>query len=83
MSFSRYCSFLIFLLPATTLAEDKPKAPNIILILADDLGHGDLGLTGSRQIPTPHIDSLAAGGVHFTQAYVASPVCAPSRVPEP
>jgi len=53
--------------------------PNIILMLADDLGYGDLGVTGSRQIPTPHLDSLAAGGMRFTQAYSASPVCAPSR----
>ena len=55
------------------------KPPNFILILADDLGYGDLGVTGSKQIPTPHIDSLAAGGVRFTNAYVSSSVCAPSR----
>ncbi len=55
------------------------QTPNLILILADDLGHGDLGVTGSTQIPTPHIDSLAASGVRFTNAYVSSPVCAPSR----
>lgn len=54
-------------------------SPNIILILADDLGYGDLGLTGSKQIPTPNIDSLAAGGIFCTSAYVASSVCAPSR----
>lgn len=55
------------------------KPPNFILILADDLGYGDLGVTGSKQIPTPHIDSLAAAGVRFTNAYVSSSVCAPSR----
>lgn len=53
--------------------------PNIILILADDLGYGDLGVTGSTQISTPHIDSLATDGIQFTSAYVSSPVCAPSR----
>jgi arylsulfatase A-like enzyme len=55
------------------------KPPNFILILADDLGYGDLGITGSKQIPTPHIESLAASGVRFTNAYVSSSVCAPSR----
>ena len=48
-------------------------------MLADDLGYGDLGVTGSKQILTPHIDSLAANGVRFTNAYVSSSVCAPSR----
>lgn len=53
--------------------------PNIILILADDLGYGDLGYTGSTQIRTPHIDALATSGVQFIQGYVSSAVCAPSR----
>lgn len=57
----------------------KNKKPNIILILADDLGFADLGLQGSLQISTPNIDALAAEGVNFTQAYVSSPVCSPSR----
>lgn len=61
------------------LMADAPKPPNLVLLLADDLGYGDLGATGSRQIPTPHIDALAASGVHFTHAYVSSSVCAPSR----
>jgi arylsulfatase A-like enzyme len=59
--------------------EGFDRAPNIILIMADDLGYGDLGLTGSKQIPTPHIDSLAADGVFCSNAYAASSVCAPSR----
>jgi arylsulfatase A-like enzyme len=79
MTLPRCCLFLIYLLPASMLAEEKSQPPNFILILADDLGYGDLGVTGSKQIPTPHIDSLAAGGVRFTNAYVASAVCAPSR----
>lgn len=53
--------------------------PNIIILLADDLGYGELGCQGNRQIPTPHIDSIAADGVRFTQAYVTSPNCSPSR----
>lgn len=60
-------------------AADLRKSPNFILMLADDLGYGDLGVTGSKQIPTPHIDSLATDGVRFTSAYVSSSVCAPSR----
>ena len=69
------------LLAAAGLAARAQAAakPNIILIVADDLGYGDLGHTGSKQIPTPHIDSLAAGGVFCTNAYVTSAVCAPSR----
>jgi arylsulfatase A-like enzyme len=73
---------LLFLFVCTLSAEpvvSAPKLPNFILILADDLGYGDLGVTGSKQIPTPHIDSLALHGIHFTNAYVSSCVCAPSR----
>lgn len=53
--------------------------PNIIFILADDLGYGELGCYGQRKIRTPHIDRLAAEGMWFTQHYSGSPVCAPSR----
>lgn len=55
------------------------KKPNFIIILADDLGYGDVGFTGSTQIKTPHIDALAKSGVVFTDGYVSGPVCAPSR----
>ena len=53
--------------------------PNIVLILADDLGYGDLGIYGSKQIKTPNIDKLAKTGARFTQGYVSSSVCSPSR----
>jgi arylsulfatase len=53
--------------------------PNIVLILADDLGYSQLGCYGEARIRTPHIDRLAAEGTRFTQAYSGSPVCAPSR----
>jgi len=53
--------------------------PNIIYILADDLGYGDLGAYGQIKIETPHIDQLAVTGMKFTQHYSGSPVCAPSR----
>lgn len=54
-------------------------APNIIFILADDLGYGDLGCYGQTKIQTPNIDRLAAEGMRFTQCYAGSTVCAPSR----
>ncbi len=57
-------------------AGDKP---NFILIVADDLGFADLGLTGSKQIKTPNIDRLASTGVNFSEGYVSSAVCSPSR----
>ena len=58
-------------------AERQP--PNILLILADDMGFGDLGCMGSKYILTPHIDRLATEGILCRQAYVASSVCSPSR----
>lgn len=55
------------------------RQPNIIVLLADDLGYGELGCQGNPQIPTPHIDSIAQSGTRFTQGYVAGPNCSPSR----
>lgn len=53
--------------------------PNIIFILADDLGYGDLGAYGQKQIHTPRLDEMAREGMRFTQHYAGAPVCAPSR----
>ena len=53
--------------------------PNIVLIVADDLGYAELGCQGARDLPTPHIDSLAENGIRFTSGYVSAPVCCPSR----
>lgn len=60
-----------------TLAADRK--PNILLILADDLGYGELSCQGNPQIPTPNIDSIAKGGVRFTNGYVSGTYCSPTR----
>ena len=52
---------------------------NVVFILADDLGWGELGCYGQKKIPTPHLDRLAAQGMRFTRHYSGAPVCAPSR----
>ncbi len=70
--FYLYCIFCC----CTAQAQQKP---NIIYILADDLGYGDIGCYGQKQIRTPHIDTLAKEGLLFTQHYAGAPVCAPSR----
>lgn len=59
--------------------ESRPDTPNILVIMADDMGWGDLGCTGSEVMKTPNIDRLADNGVLFTSAYVTGSVCAPSR----
>jgi arylsulfatase A-like enzyme len=55
------------------------EPPNVVLILADDLGYGDTGCYGAEKVLTPNIDRLAAEGIRFTDAYSASPLCCPSR----
>ena len=59
-------------------AQKTPK-PNIIYIMCDDMGYGDLGCYGQSYISTPNIDNMAKEGMRFTQAYAGSPVSAPSR----
>ena len=61
---------------APAVAADRP---NVLVIVADDLGYGELGCQGNPQIPTPHIDALARGGVRFTSGYVSGPYCSPTR----
>ena len=72
---------IILFLPLTVFNcnsfKENPSNPNIIFILADDLGYGELGVYGQKIIQTPHIDELARNGMRFTQHYSGSPVCAP------
>ncbi len=63
----------------TLLTAESSNRPNIILIVADDLGCGKLGCYGGRDIPTPSLDALAIGGVRFTDGNVTAPYCAASR----
>jgi arylsulfatase B len=64
-------------IPAASVRTDD--LPNIVLLVADDLGYGELGCQGNPQIPTPHIDSIAANGVRFSQGYVTASFCSASR----
>ena len=64
-------------IPAYAAAE--ATKPNVIVILIDDMGYSDVGIYGSKDIPTPHIDSLARHGTRFTNAYSSCPVCTPAR----
>jgi arylsulfatase A-like enzyme len=60
-------------------AENAPARPNIVLIVGDDMGYADIGVHGCKDIPTPHIDSLAKNGVRCTSGYVSGPYCSPTR----
>lgn len=71
-------AWFVFVCCNTSTIAQTP--PNIILIIVDDLGHSDLASYGNYHVRTPHIDSLGIKGVRFTQAYVTSPICAPSRM---
>ncbi len=66
-------------LNAATVAQEASRPPNIIVLLSDDLGYADVGFHGVKDIATPNLDSLAAGGTRFTNAYVSGPYCSPTR----
>ena len=70
---------LICFLGCSNPTSTSVQSPNIVYILADDLGYGELGAYGQEKIKTPNLDRLAAGGMRFTQHYTGAPVCAPSR----
>ncbi|MGX5820711.1 arylsulfatase [Chitinophaga lutea] len=75
----RYFFFLCGWLMWCCTAAAQDRRPNIILIMADDLGYGDLGCYGQQRIRTPHIDALAREGTRYTRYYAGNAVCAPSR----
>src|SRR5690348_801700 len=79
---------LLLLSPLILTAESRPgrdkpgpeaAKPNILLIVADDLGYGDLGCYGCKDIRTPHLDRLAEQGVRLTDFYASAPICSPTR----
>ena len=82
----RFARIFLVLASALTLpgscrysVQAQVRAPNIVVIVADDMGYADIGVHGSRDIPTPNIDSLAKAGIRFTDAYVSGPYCSPTR----
>ena len=85
MVFSKVVIACAFVFSGNLLASSESsnipatQSPNFIVIMADDLGYSDVGFNGGKQIPTPHIDSIAENGVHFSNAYTSYPVCGPSR----
>lgn len=79
MVFAISALILSHALGLAAFAVDETRKPNIVLLMADDLGYGHLGCYGQEKIKTPHIDALARDGMRFTHAYSGSSVCAPSR----
>ncbi len=81
-SFIRIIPFFVFLFCLSFICDaqqSKRKKPNVIIILTDDMGYGDISCYNKNQISTPNIDRLAKEGIRFTDFYVPTPYCAPSR----
>ncbi len=79
MRFPLLISPLALLAASLPVTGAEPSKPNVVVIVADDLGFGDLGIHGCKDVPTPNIDSLAKTGVRFTSGYVSGPYCSPTR----
>ena len=76
---SRSLLAAVIVLVAVPSAAAQVRRPNIVLILGDDLGYGETGFQGNKEIPTPNLDSIARGGIRFTDGYVSAPLCSPTR----
>ncbi len=74
----KFLPFLLSLVVVTPLVAAERK-PNILVIVGDDMGYGDVGFQQCKDIPTPNLDALAASGVRFTNGYVSGPYCSPTR----
>ena len=70
---------LAFLLSISLPVFAEPSRPNVIIIMADDLGYGDISCQGAKTYQTPHIDRLAAEGIRFTSGYCTASTCTPTR----
>jgi len=79
MAMKPNCFSLIVLALVSCSNLSAAEPPNIVVIFADDMGYGDLGVFGHPTIKTPHLDQMAAEGMKFTQFYSAASVCTPSR----
>src|SRR6186997_89674 len=79
MNYFKVILSTIAVLVSSIACHAQTKRPNIVVIVADDMGYGDIGPYGSKDIPTPNLDALARDGVRFTDAYVSGPYCSPTR----
>ena len=75
----KHKSFILSLFIFILVGCSPERPPNVIFILTDDQGYGDLGIYGATDIATPNLDALARAGAHFTSYYATQPVCSASR----
>ncbi len=78
-SLSGLAGILLATMASCSVVMAAESRPNVVVIVADDLGYGDLGYLGGKDVPTPHVDQLANEGVRFTSGYVSGPYCSPTR----